>query len=114
MPPSAGACQTIDASVKPLCGRASQWSSTITAMTWRCAAPGDTGSPVSGAGMRTGVGRGVGVGPGVGVAFWAGAVAAGVGAAPAVGGALAEGGGAPLGVRGAGGGGGGPGDRAAG
>src|SRR5512134_1312855 len=65
MPPSAGACQTMDASVKPLCGRASQWSSTITAITWRCATPSVTGSPVSGAGTTLGVGLGVGVGSGV-------------------------------------------------
>ncbi len=73
MPPSAGACQTTDASVKPLWGRAFQWSSTITAIGWREARSGATRRPVSGATARAGVGDGVGdgvvpVGAGVTVA----------------------------------------------
>src|SRR5689334_6529659 len=62
MPPSAGACQTMDAEVKPDCGRAGERSSTITAIGCRAAAAGETSRPVSGAGTRTGVGAGVGVG----------------------------------------------------
>ena len=67
MPPSAGACHTIDAELKPDCGRAADRSSIITAIGWRRAAAGVTGRPVSGAGTRTGVGTGVGVGMGVAV-----------------------------------------------
>ncbi len=80
MPPSAGACQTTDADVNPLCGRASGWSSTITAITWRAASGGATRTPVSGAGTRTGVGAGVGDGVGVGSGVGVGAsVGMGVG-----------------------------------
>src|SRR5690242_4366116 len=64
MPPSAGACQTIAAFVKPDWGRAGERSSTITAIGWRAAALGGTRRPVRGAGTRTGVGAGVGVGEG--------------------------------------------------
>src|SRR5512143_3275764 len=60
MPPSAGACQTIDAALNPACGRASTWSSIITAIGCCRAADSETGSPVSGAGTRAGVGTGVG------------------------------------------------------
>src|SRR5687768_8017071 len=69
MPPSAGACQTTDAALKPDCGRASTWSSIIAAIGWRAATSGATGTPVRGAGTSTGVGTGVGggtVGAGVG------------------------------------------------
>ena len=62
MPPSAGACQTIEASVKPLWGRAAQWSSTMTATGWRAASSGFTRRPVSGATAGSGVGTGVGSG----------------------------------------------------
>src|SRR5690349_14491438 len=65
MPPSAGACHTTDASLKPDCGRASGWSSIITATTWRLATAGETGRPVSGAGTSAGAGVGVAVGVGV-------------------------------------------------
>src|SRR3982750_502557 len=66
MPPSAGACQTTDADVKPDCGRAALRSSIITAIGRWAAALGETRTPSSGAGTRTGVGRGGGVGTGVG------------------------------------------------
>jgi hypothetical protein len=66
MPPSAGACQTIDAALNPDCGRAGPRSSTMTAIGWRRAAAGVTSWPVSGAGTSTGDGLGVGVGSGVG------------------------------------------------
>src|SRR5258707_1103372 len=62
MPPSAGACQTIDAALNPDCGRAGDRSSIITAIGWRAAAAGLTRRPVSGSGTRTGVGFGSGVG----------------------------------------------------
>src|SRR4051794_12975456 len=62
MPPSAGACQTIDAALNPDCGRASNWSSIITAIGWRIAAAGDTSRPVSGSATSTGLGVGLGVG----------------------------------------------------
>ncbi len=88
MPPSAGACQTTLAADSPDWGRASNWSSIITAITRRCATAGFTGTPVSGSGTRTGVGTGVGVGSGV-------AVGASVGAAESVGSPL----GASVGVR---------------
>src|SRR6185437_10795192 len=65
MPPSAGACQTCAALLKPDCGRASAWSSTITAMTWRAAASSVTGRPVSGADTSNG-GAGVEGGGSVG------------------------------------------------
>ena len=55
---SAGACQTTDAALKPPCGRASTWSSTITAIGCRCAASSLTSSPVNGAGTSAGVGGG--------------------------------------------------------
>src|SRR5689334_3503955 len=67
MPPSAGACHTTDASLKPDCGRASGWSSIITATTCRLATAGDTGRPVRGAGTSAGAGVGVAVGVGVGL-----------------------------------------------
>src|SRR3954469_21584758 len=63
MPPSAGACQTTDAALKPDCGRAGDRSSTITAIGWRFAAVGLTSRPVSGAATR--VGPGVAVGSGI-------------------------------------------------
>ena len=62
MPASAGACHTTDAALKPDCGRASKWSSIITAIGWRAATSGETSRPVRGAGSRTGVGTGVGGG----------------------------------------------------
>src|SRR4051794_595420 len=65
MPPSAGACQTIEALLKPDCGRAGDRSSIMTAITCRAAASGVTSSPVSGAGTRLG-GAGVDGGGSVG------------------------------------------------
>src|SRR6478752_5539190 len=62
MPPSAGACQTTLAELSPDCGRASNWSSIITATTWRDATAGETSRPVSGAGTSDGDGSGVGLG----------------------------------------------------
>src|SRR5947207_2721236 len=62
MPPSAGACQTIDAALNPDCGRAGERSSTITAIGWRAATAGVTRRPVSGSATRTGPVLGVGVG----------------------------------------------------
>src|SRR5689334_8994920 len=56
MPPSAGACHTIEALLKPDCGRAGERSSTMTAMTWRSAWSCVTGRPVSGAGTMLGGG----------------------------------------------------------
>src|SRR5262245_30950122 len=56
MPPSAGACQTIEALLKPDCGRAGERSSIMTAITWRSAASGLTRRPVSGAGTSCGGG----------------------------------------------------------
>src|SRR5690349_12839352 len=67
MPPSAGACHTTDASLKPDCGRASGWSSIMTATTCRLATAGDRGRPGRGAGTSAGAGVGVAVGVGVGV-----------------------------------------------
>src|SRR3954454_1321260 len=67
MPPSAGACQTTLADARPDCGRASNWSSIITAITGRDATLSRTGTPVRGAATRTGVGAGVGVGAAVGL-----------------------------------------------
>ena len=62
-----------EAALKPACGRASAWSSTITAIGCRCATSGVTGSPVSGAGTRgSGVGDG-GAGVAVGAAVAPGA-----------------------------------------
>ena len=69
MPPSAGACQTTAAALKPDCGRASNWSSIMTAIGCWAATFGDTSTPVSGAGTSTGVGSGAG-----GVALGSGAV----------------------------------------
>ena len=66
MPPSAGACHTIDASLKPDCGRAGPRSSIITAIGWSAAAAGLTNLPVSGSETRAGAGTGVGEGTGVG------------------------------------------------
>src|SRR4051812_16340874 len=86
MPPSAGACQTTDAALKPDCGRALIWSSIITAIGWRLAISGATRRPVNGAWTRTGVGTGVGVGRGVGVGVAVGAaVGVRVGVAAVVG-----------------------------
>src|SRR5450759_1145944 len=78
MPPSAGACQTTDAWLNPDCGRASAWSSTITAIGCRAASAGATRRPVSGATARMGVGTGVGTGAGAGVSVRVG-VGVGVG-----------------------------------
>src|SRR6266542_472685 len=61
MPPSAGACQTTDASENPDWGRAAERSSIITAMTCCLAAAGETRIPSRGAATRTGVGCGVGL-----------------------------------------------------
>src|SRR5882762_8862277 len=72
MPPSAGACQTIDALLKPDCGRASAWSSTITAIGCSAARSGLTRTPSSGAATSVGLGTGVGVGLAVGEAVAAG------------------------------------------
>src|SRR3954453_15814456 len=55
-PPSAGACHTTDALLKPDCGRARNWSSTITAITGRRARAALIGSPVRGAGTTAGLG----------------------------------------------------------
>src|SRR6478736_3350189 len=62
MPPSAGACHTMDAAAKPDCGRAAFRSSIITAMGCRAATAGSTRRPVSGSGTVVGVGTGVGLG----------------------------------------------------
>src|SRR4051812_35587150 len=62
MPPSAGACQTIDAALNPDCGRAGERSSTMTAIGWRAATAGVTRRPVSGSATRTAPALGVGVG----------------------------------------------------
>src|SRR5258706_7483038 len=62
IPPSAGACHTTDAELKPDCGRAGDKSSTITAIGCWAAAFGVTRTPSSGAGTRFGVGTGVGDG----------------------------------------------------
>ena len=62
MPPSAGACHTIEALLKPDWGRAADRSSIITAIGWRSAASGLTSRPVSAAGTRRGVAIGVGGG----------------------------------------------------
>src|SRR6476469_6127580 len=67
MPPSAGACHTIEAALNPDCGRAGPRSSIITALGRRFAAASVTIRPVSGSATRTGVGSGVGVGSVVGV-----------------------------------------------
>src|SRR4051794_16867482 len=83
MPPSAGACHTTEAALKPDCGRASNWSSIMTATGWRLATSGVTGRPVSGAATSAGVGMAVGVGEAVGVGVGLGlglGVADGVGA----------------------------------
>src|SRR3954463_14511178 len=68
MPPSAGACQTTEASLNPDCGRAGERSSIITAIGWSFAAAGLTRTPSSGAATRTGVGSGVGLGEASGLA----------------------------------------------
>ena len=82
MPPSAGACQTTLASLRPDWGRAADWSSIITAMTGRRATASVTGRPVRGAGTIRGVGFALGVGSGVGVGD---GVGSGVGVGVAVG-----------------------------
>src|SRR5215208_1279056 len=66
MPPSAGACHTIDAEPKPDCGRAGERSSIMTAIGCRRAASGVTSRPVNGAGTSFGDGVGVADGAGVG------------------------------------------------
>src|SRR3954453_17753731 len=93
MPPSAGACQTTEAALKPDWGRASNWSSIMTATGWRLATSGVTSRPVSGAATSAGGGMGVGVGEAVGVG-----VGLGVGVADAVGGWLAVAAAVSLGV----------------
>src|SRR5260221_9694190 len=67
MPPSAGACQTIAALLKPDCGRAPMWSSIMTAIGRCWAAAAVTSRPVIGAGTSTisGVASGVGLAAGV-------------------------------------------------
>src|ERR1700704_3951641 len=72
MPPSAGACQTTDALLNPDWGRASPWSSTMTAIGCWAACAGVTRTPSRGAATRVGVGRGVGVGLAVGEVVAAG------------------------------------------
>src|SRR5215211_4783219 len=52
----------MDAALSPDCGRAGARSSTITAITWRCATAGSTRRPVRGAGTSNAVGTGVGSG----------------------------------------------------
>src|SRR4029079_10776826 len=84
MPPSAGACQTTEAALKPDCGRASGWASIMIAMARRAATFCGTSRPVSGAATGTGVGTGVAVGSGVGEGV-------GVGAAVDAGDAAGEG-----------------------
>src|SRR5450759_3183995 len=84
MPPSAGACQTMEAALKPDCGRASAWSSTMTAIGWRAASAGVTIRPVSGAGTRTGGGLGATLGDGRPAGFPDGELEAAA-AGPAVG-----------------------------
>src|SRR5688572_6918797 len=86
MPPSAGACHTTSAELRPDCGRAANWSSIITATTWRLATSGFTSRPVSGAGTRLGVGFGVGLGGAVGLGS-----AVGGGDSVAAGGAVGSG-----------------------
>src|SRR3954470_6176332 len=76
MPPSAGACQTIDADPKPDCGRAGKRSSIITAIGCRRAASGVTSRPVNGAGTSFGDGVGVGDGEGVGARLAVGSAGA--------------------------------------
>src|SRR6187549_1783367 len=73
MPPSAGACHTTDAALKPDCGRASGWSSIMIAIARRFATSGGTRRPVSGAWTGTGVGTGVSVGVGATVGDGVGA-----------------------------------------
>src|SRR5919202_1645980 len=60
MPPSAGACHTTDAAENPDCGRAGERSSTMTAIGWRAARAGGTGSPSRGAGTIDGIADGPG------------------------------------------------------
>src|SRR5471032_1523422 len=67
MPPSAGAWKTIDAELRPDCGRAGPRSSIITAIGWRAAAAGLTSSPVSADATSTGLGLGLGLGDGDGL-----------------------------------------------
>src|SRR5438876_8064845 len=87
MPPSAGACQTTEASVKPDCGRAGDRSSIMQAMGCRAAAAGETSTPSSGATTSTGPGLRLGdgtpgepAGDGDGEAVPAGAPPAGLAA----------------------------------
>src|SRR5215203_1903315 len=94
MPPSAGACHTTSAKLKPDCGRAPNWSSTMTATTWRLATAGFTRRPVNGAGTRLGVGSGVGLGGAVGLGSTVGddvSLGAGGGGGPGVGGGDGDG-----------------------
>src|SRR3954452_6694046 len=74
MPPSAGACHTTLAAVRPDCGRALIWSSIITATTCRDATSGATSRPVSGAGTSDGDGAGVTLGSALGDGTTDGAV----------------------------------------
>src|SRR6186713_2753404 len=83
MPPSAGACHTIDADCSPDCGRAADRSSIITAIGWRCDAFSLIIRPVSAEGNSSGVGLGEGVGVGVGPGVGDGpSLGAGVGEPP--------------------------------
>src|SRR3954447_21017716 len=66
MPPSAGACHTTDASLRPDWGRATRRSSSMTAIGRRSATPWLTGRPVSGEGTFAALGCGVAVGTGLG------------------------------------------------
>src|SRR5512135_974646 len=72
MPPSAGACQTMPAELKPDWGRAGARSSIMTATTGLAASDGETSDPVrastTSAGVGCGVGEGVASGVGSGVA----------------------------------------------
>src|SRR6185295_19695250 len=73
MPPSAGACHTTDAELKPDCSRAGERSSIITAITGSLARAGVVSSPSSGATALTGVGSGDGDNEGLGLAESVGA-----------------------------------------
>src|ERR1700690_2344757 len=100
MPPSAGACHTMSALARPDCGRASAWSSIITANGWRVASAawlaGSQTPSVVAATIGAGVGVGVGVSVGealgglVGVAVGVPGAAEGGPTATRVGGALAD------------------------
>src|SRR3954451_1987107 len=66
MPPSAGACHTTDASLRPDWGRATRRSSSMTAIGRRSATPWLTGRAGSGEGAFAALGCGVAGGSGVG------------------------------------------------